>query len=213
MLRTVKDMNFQSIGWRVCFVGCALFVMAGGPRHPGGTMAEMLADPEWVPSHTLQLAGFVLLPIGLLLYQRAAPRPARTRQWTRLAAIGALLQAVEMAFHLAAYVDHANLMAGHATPVLTTHLGLAVVCYPIFAVTIVGWIVAGMRDKVLGSPLIAWIGILGVVAHGAAAPLVVGLGIIGARVLFPAVTLLALWLILAAVWPGLRTDVREPRPA
>jgi hypothetical protein len=198
-------MGVQSISWRVCFVVSALFILTGGPQHPGGTMAEMLAHPAWVPSHSLLLAGFALLPIGLVLYQRAGQRPARTRRWTRIALIGALLQAVEMAFHLASYVDHANLMAGRATPVLTTHLWLAAVCYPIFGVTIAGWIVAGTRDKVLGSPWIAWIGILGALAHGAAAPLVVTFGIQGAAVLFPLLVLFALWLALAGLWPARRT--------
>ncbi len=87
--------------------------------------------------------------------------------------IGTALQVIEMVMHTVSVVDHANLVAGRATPVLTTHLGLAVVFYPIFAVTIVGLILAGMRDRSLGSPWIGWLGILGVAAHGAAAPLVI----------------------------------------
>lgn len=173
----------------------------------------MLGHPEWAPSHALLLAGFVLLPVGILLYSRAIPLPERTRRWTRLALIGALLQAVEMAFHLAAYVDHANLLAGRATPVLTTHLSLTVVCYPIFGLTIAGWIVAGMRDRALGSPWIAWIGILGALAHGAAGPLVVAFGIGQAAALFPMVILLAIWLVLAALWPIRRAGVSAPRAA
>ena len=45
-----------------------------------------------------------------------------------------------MALHTAAALDHANLMAGRATPILSTHLTLAIVAYPVFAATIIGFI-------------------------------------------------------------------------
>ena len=56
--------------WRPFFIVSALLLMAGGPQHPGGTMAEMLANPKWIPAHSLLLAGFVTLLAGLLLYGR-----------------------------------------------------------------------------------------------------------------------------------------------
>lgn len=187
--------------WRLFFALSALFILIGGPQHPGGSMAEMLAHPKWVPSHVLLLAGFMALLAGLILYQRSGALPGRTRRWVRIAIFGTVLQAVEMAFHTAAAMDHANLMAGRATPILSTHLWLSVVFYPIFAVTIIGFIVASMRDRSLGSPWIAWLGILGALAHGAAAPLVILFQVPGARILFPLLMLLAFWLILAALWP------------
>lgn len=187
--------------WRVFFALSALFILAGGPQHPGGTMAEMLAHPKWVPSHTLLLAGFLALLAGLILYQRGVALPDRTRRWVRLAMIGTALQALEMVFHTAAVVDHANLVAGRGTPVLTTHLWMAIVLYPIFGLTVAGLIVATARDRTLGSPWIAWLGIVGALAHGAAAPLVVQFEVQWARILFPMVMLLALWMLLAAFWP------------
>ncbi|MEN3333531.1 MAG: hypothetical protein V7641_2896 [Blastocatellia bacterium] len=187
--------------WRLCFILAALFLLTGGPQHPGGTMAEMLGNPKWVPAHSLLLAGFVTLLAGLLLYQRTTSLPARTQRWLRFAVIGTALQAVEMALHTAAVVDHDHLTAGSGTPVLTTHLWLAVVFYPIFALTFIGFIIAGMRDQVLGSPWIAWLGIIGLLAHGAAAPLVVLLKVAGASILFPFLLCFALWLILAGLWP------------
>ena len=194
--------------WRLFFALSALLILIGGPQHPGGTMAEMLAHPKWVPAHALMLAGFLALLAGLILYQRSIALPDRTRRWVRLAAVATALQAVEMAFHTAAFVDHANLVAGRATPVLTTHLWLAVVLYPVFGLAVVGLIVAATRDRALGSPWIAWLGILGALAHGAAAPLTILTAIPWARMLFPFLILLALWLLLAALWP-LRT--REER--
>jgi nitrate reductase NapE component len=196
--------------WRPCFVLSALFILVGGPRHPRGTMAEMLGHHDWVLAHVLMLAGFVALLFGLILYSRGAVVPDRTRKWIRFAVIGTALQVVEMVMHTVSVVDHANLVAGRATPVLSTHLGLAVVFYPIFAATIVGLILAGMRDRSLGSPWIGWLGILGAVAHGAAAPLVILFKIDWARNLFPGVAVLALWLLLAALWPSRSKAQREP---
>jgi hypothetical protein len=191
-------------------------MVIGGPRHPGGTMAEMLAHPDWVPSHLLTLAGFVSLLVGLILYQRSVVLPDRTRRWVGFAVIGTALQAVEMALHTAASIDQQNLVAGRATPVLTTHLWLAVVLYPIFGVTLVGLIIAGVRDRVLGSVWIAWMGIVGALGHASAAPLVVLLQAEWARNLFPLLALFALWTLLAGLWPirvePVRSSGKAPMP-
>ncbi len=58
-----------------------------------------------------------------------------------------------------------------------------------------------MRARAIGSVWMAWIGVLGALSHGLAAILVAGLGLLQFRVLFPGVVLLALWLVLAALWP------------
>ena len=187
--------------WRALFLLAALLVLAGGPMHPGGTMAEMLGHADWVRSHLLILFGFVALLAALMLVQSAVPLPGRSRRWLRLALLGTALQAIEMVFHTAAVVDHGNLVAGRPTPVLTTHLALSLVCYPIFGLTAAGFVIATARDRALGSPWIAWLGVLGALAHGAAPPLVQLAGLPWARLLFPMVMLLAAWLVLAAVWP------------
>jgi nitrate reductase NapE component len=97
-----------------------------------------------------------------------------------------------MAFHTASAVDHANLVAGRATPILTTHLWLAVVVYPVFALALVGLIVVGVREGVLGPRWIAWLGIVGLLAHGAAAPLVILFQVPRAEMLFPMLLLFAI---------------------
>ncbi len=200
--------DVPSFGWRLCFGLAAILLLMGGGQHPNGTMAEMLAHPAWVRSHLLMLAGFVALFVGLILLPRRVALPDRTRRWTRYAAIGTALQAIELAFHTAAVVDHGNLMAGHPTPVLTTHLWLTVLFYPLFAVTFVGFVIVATREGVLGSRWIAWLGVAGAVAHGAAAILVVALGIEDAEFLFPLLTLCAIWLLIVAFWPA-RTGVRR----
>ena len=187
--------------WRPFFLIAGVLILIGGPLHPNGTMAEMLAHPDWVLSHALMTVGFVALGMGLALYRRAAHVASRTARWSRIALYATILQAIEMALHTASTVDHANLVAGRATPVLSAHLTLTVVVYPLFAAAIIAWIVAATRDRALGSRWIAWIGIVGAAAHGLAALLVVVLGIERAVFLFPMIVLLALWLVLVAVWP------------
>jgi hypothetical protein len=86
--------------------------------------------------------------------------------------------------------------------VLTTHLWMAVVIYPLFGVAVIGFIVAATRERVVGSWWIAWMGIAGIAAYSAAPPLLVALHVPGAGALFPLLMLFALWLILAAVWRG-----------
>jgi hypothetical protein len=187
--------------WRAFFVLATVLLAVGGPQHPRGAMVEMLKDPAWPRAHALMFFGFVALLLGLLSYRRSVPVPPRTQVWLRLATLGTLFQTVEMGFHAAAALDSAHLLAGAATPILTTHLWMAVVAYPLFGLTIIGLIVAGAHDRVLGSYWIAWLGILGALAHGVAPPLIIVGKVEGARVLFPFLMLLALWLTLAAVWP------------
>jgi len=135
-----------------------------------------------------------------------APRRCRASHWSpRL--IGTALQSLERVLHTASAVDHAHLVAGHDTPVLTARLALAVPVYPLFAMAIIGLIVVTGRDRSLGSGWIGWLGIAGALGHGAAAPLAIVLGVPWARMLFPLIVLLALWFVLAGIWP-LRSAAR-----
>jgi hypothetical protein len=187
--------------WRVLLGASAIILMIGGPLHPGGDMAQMLADPNWIPSHVLQLVSYSALVAALVVFGRQPNLPSRTRRWTRIAVIGALLQTTEMVAHTVAYVDHAHLVAGHATPVLSTHLAMSIVFYPAFGIAMIAFIVATARERTLASPWIAWLGVVGAAAHASAPPLVVGLGLLQARILFPMVMLFGLWMLLASLWP------------
>lgn len=187
--------------WRPVFLAAGVLVVVGGAQHPRGALVDMLGDPAWVASHALMLAGFAALLLGLLLYLREDRPHGWARRWTRIAALATALQATEGALHTAAAVDRTNLVAGDPTPVLSAHLGLSVVIYPLFGLAMIGLIWAGARQRELGSPWIAWLGILGAAAHGLSAPLVVGLGLGRFRILFPGLLLLGAWLVLAAVWP------------
>ncbi|MBA2302141.1 MAG: hypothetical protein H0W08_05860 [Acidobacteria bacterium] len=199
----MKTAGFDA--WRLLFIVAALFLLTGGSQHPRGAMTQMLANPIWVQSHLLLLVGMLALFVGLIVLRRSTTLPPATGTWLRYAIIATALEVVEMAVHTAAVVDHANLAGGHATPVFTTHIVLSIIIYPIFAVTVIGLILAGMRERALGSAWIGWLGIIGAAAHGAAAPIVAGLGILEAGILFPIFMLFAFWLILAAVWPSRAT--------
>jgi hypothetical protein len=147
------------------------------------------------------LAGFVSLWLGLIALGREAALADPVRRALRWASIGAAVQVVEMVLHTLAAADHANLMAGRATPILTTHLALAVVAYPLFAIAMIAFIIVTTRERAIGSPAIAWLGVVGAIGHGIAAPLTVLTALPWARHLFPLLILFALWMILAALWP------------
>lgn len=194
----------RSLQWRIPFLVCGVLILVGGPRHPEGDMAHMLADPAWVPAHLLMLGGFIAFLLGLLAFSRGG-LPERTRRWTRRALVGAGLMVLEMALHTAATVDAARYAAGQATPVFWAHIALILIAYPIFGLVVTGWILATSGDRVLGSAWIGWIGIVGAVATGLA-PYLIWLGIN----IFAMMILFAAWTILAAVWP---VRAGAPRPA
>ncbi len=186
--------------WRPLFVLFAVLAAAGGPRHPRGTLLQMLGDPAWASSHALVLAGFAAFLAGLIAFRgRGTALPARTSRWAALAILGTTLQVVQLVLHTAASLDHANLAAGRATPLLTTAIWCGVIFSPIFAATLIGLIVAGLRDRTLGSVWTAWAGLLGALLFAIAPALEL------ARVTRPeqfsaALIGIALWAIAAGLW-------------
>jgi hypothetical protein len=42
--------------WRMFFALSGAGILAGGPLHPVGTMADMLAHPDWFSAHALMLS-------------------------------------------------------------------------------------------------------------------------------------------------------------
>lgn len=78
-----------------------------------------------------------------------------------------------------------------------------------FWISFIGFVMASLRDGLLGTPWIAWLAIIGAAAHGAAAPLVVAFGIQEADFLFALLLLCALWLLFVALSrPRLETHAR-----
>ena len=188
--------------WRAAFLAGGALIIVGGWNHPRGAMVDMLAHHDWLWSHVLFTLGVVALLAGLVAFRRTAVMGPSLSRWTRYAIWLTALQTFEAVMHTVAMVDAANLAAGRSTPVLMAHLWLAIAIYPIFGAAIIGFIVAAMRECAAGSPWIGWLGILGAAAHGLSAPLTLILEIPWAPILFPMVMLLALWMVLVAVWPA-----------
>ena len=188
--------------WRGWFLAGGALIAVGGPRHPGGSMLEMLSHPDWFMAHALVMLGYGALLTGLLLFARTPANVPALRRWTKLAIAGTGLMTLEMAVHTAAMVDAGHLAAGHSTPVLTTHLAMSVLFYPIFGITSALFMIAAARRRAIGSPAFAWLGVAGTLCNGIA-PILVGVfGMMQARILFAFVMGVALWMVLAAVWPS-----------
>lgn len=193
--------------WRALFVVTAACIMIGGPQHPQGTMLQMLQDPKWFIAHAFMTAGFLALTAALVVIKRDLAGAPRVAKAIRFALPATIFQTIEMGLHTIANVDAANLAAGQATPVLTTHITLAVIAYPIWGAAMIALLVAGMRDRALGSGWIQWLGIAGLTAHGLSTPLVGLLQIESARILFPMILFFAIWMVLAAL-----VRAKAPRP-
>lgn len=171
-------------------------------------MADMLIDPAWVPAHAAVFVGFTLVVVGLVLFRRSVPVSPALEGWLRAVLWLAVLQVVEMGLHTMAYVDagalaHDALHGGLSTPILTAHLWLSTLVFTPFAIALGGLIWRGQRERVLGSPWIGWLGMVGAAAYGTVMWLVFILQVEGAGVLFPIAHLaVPLWFVLAGLWPG-----------
>ena len=203
----------RSVIWRAMFVVGGLLYFVGAFDHPRGmTMADMLVDPAWIPSHAGVFVGVLLMTMGLISFRRSAPISARTDRWLLATIVLSVLETIEMGLHTMAYVDAdalapGALEAGLSTPVLTLHLWSAILVYTPFAVALTGLIWMGQRERSLGSPWIGWLGIVGAAAHGSVMWLAIVLGVPGTGILFPIAALgISLWFVLAGAWPT-RTPV------
>lgn len=196
--------------WRVAFLLAGATMFAGGPRHPSpdtgqpfeAALAGMLAHPAWVPSHLGLLAGYASLLLGLWLWSRDGGHAGLSRGWMRFVLIAAVLAVVEMAIHTAAVVDLERLRAGAATPVLTTHIVLTGVVNPLIGGALAVVAVLAGRARSLGSPWVSWTAALGGPMYGFASVYVVVTHDQRVSPLFAIGSILiALWLLLIAVWP------------
>lgn len=203
-------MSGNRVAWRVLMIAGALLVGAGGIQHPRGhNMAEMLVDPGWFQSHATATVGYVLLTFGMLLFRRTTGPASRTRWWAGVAAVMLSFEAVEMGVHTMAYVDapaaaiamQSPTGEGPATPVLSTHLIMATIIYPITGIVLIGLMVAGMKERTIGSRWISPVGFIGAATHAAVMPLVYIAHVGAAAILFPMILFLVLWFCLAAGWP------------
>lgn len=203
------NISSRSSVWRLAFLlaGLALFL---GPRHPGSERLDpsfvevhldMLASPDWISAHLFVLASWVFLFAGLVLLRRRHSLPGAVRKLLPFAMAGAALAIVEMVFHTASAADLEALRAGESTPLLTTHLWLAVVSNPLLGFSLAVLAVKAGALRTLGSPWVAWLGALGGITYGLAAPLAILSQDTRFAVLFAGIMVLGLWFLLVSVWP------------
>ena len=188
-------------GWRIALVASAIAALVGGPMHPSADaedslreeLATMTAHPDWVPTHSLLVLSAVLLAVGLATAHRANAWPT-ARKALGVAALAVSLYVVETIFHLAAAVDSHELHHGEQAPVAYTHLGLALVLYPIAGLAIA--YLASRQVMTWRGPrrLTGLPGVVGGVLHTAAVPLTLALPTAELTPAFAGAT------VLIAVW-------------
>lgn len=206
--------------WRIAFIAGGAAMAIGGPLHPESDakdslrdeLATMTSGDTWVLSHSLIAFGTALLALGLWSAHRSGGWPRSTRTALKVTAVTMSLYVIETIFHLASVVDSDALAAGDAAPVAFTHVGLALVLYPVSGLSF-AWLSARLF-RVVGAPEKVF-GVVGVVAgllHAASVP---------ATVIAPDAELTPVFAsagMLFAAWSlglgisGLRT-VRTPQPA
>lgn len=196
------NLQIQSYLWRLLFIFGGILMLIGGPQHPGGTMLEMLQNPVWFKSHVYILAGFTAWTLALWLFRRNGSFTETTDKWLRFGIIVSAIQTVDYVFHTMAYVDAEALAAGGSTPILTIHMWMTAIIYPIYAFGMIGMIWAAQKNRVIGTTWIGWLGMLGAASHGIAGVFVAGFGVSELRILFPMLMLLALWHIIAGFMPA-----------
>jgi hypothetical protein len=178
-------------------------------------LATMTEDPDWVRSHTLIVVSTVLLATGLWLAIRRGDWPTAVRRPLLIAAIAWTAYVVETVFHLASAVDTEALRDGAAAPVAFTHIGLALILYPVSGAAI-AWL--GARTFAvaeLPGKAVALVAVLAGLAHAVSVPLTVLLPDAEISPLFAAAAvLLAVWSVLTSVVGfGRRTRTASTRPS
>lgn len=203
--------------WPWAFATGGVLFLIGGLLHPSGdstlpepqATAAFIGAPTWIPSHAFIVAGTIGFMIGLFALARSPmPLPTAARRAAWVAAVGAVLLSIEGVFHLAAFADQDAALAGAATPILSTHMAMSLIVYPLFTFAVAA--LAVLSGRTLTHPVVGIIGAFAAVAFGVA-PALVGLaGIEALAVLFPiGGILMALWFIVAGVTTLVRGSARR----
>jgi hypothetical protein len=167
--------------WRIAMIAGGAAMALGGPMHPDSDskdslrneLATMTADDGWVLGHSLIAIGTALLAVGLWSALRARDLPpAVTKAW-RVAAVAISIYVVETVMHLAAVVDADALADGDPAPVAFTHIGLALLLYPLSGAAF-AWLNVRLFP-VLSVParVFAVLGVVGGVLHAVSVPLTI----------------------------------------
>lgn len=167
--------------WRYAFALGGATMAIGGPLHPESDaedslrdeLATMTSGDTWVLSHTLIAIGTTLLAIGLWSALRNRSWPASMTRALRVVAITMSLYFVETFVHLASAVDSDALADGDAAPVAFTHIGLALVLYPVSGLTFAWLNTHLIRSRSFSDMTFGVVGLVAGTLHAASVPLTV----------------------------------------
>jgi len=203
--------------WPWAFIAGGVLFLIGGALHPGEdsslpeeeATAEFIGAGTWVPAHALIVAGTIGFMIGLFALARSSmPSSPAARRAAWVAALAAVLLVVEGAFHLAAFVDEDAARSGAATPVLSTHMVMSLIIYPLFTLALAA--LALLSGRTLTHPVVGVLGAIGAIAFGVAPALVGPAGIDSLAVLFGVGgILMSLWFIVVGVSALIRASSRR----
>ncbi len=171
----------RSASWRIPLVLSGITMAIGGSQHPEAdaedTMREELAtmtsSSTWVLSHTLIALATALLAVGLIVAYRSRSWPSSTRPALRVATIAMSMYVVETVFHLASVVDSDALADGGTAPVAFTHVGLALMLYPISGLAFAWLNVRLLRVVPLPVKVLGVVGVVAGLLHATSVPLTI----------------------------------------
>ena len=167
--------------WRIFLVLAGLATAFGGSRHPEGDakdsltgeLATMTSGDTWVLSHTFLAIGTALLATGLWSAYRNRSWPNSTRRALHVAAITMSLYVVETLFHLASAIDSDALADGDVAPIAFTHVGLALVLYPVSGLTFAWMNTRVFRAATLPMKTFGVVGVVAGLLHAASVPMTI----------------------------------------
>jgi hypothetical protein len=153
--------RYRCATWPWALIASAVTFVVGGTLHSdqdpilleSETLPAWIGHPLWVPSHALILAAAVLLIPGLVGLLAARPTlSVGARRAGRVSVVAAVLWALDRVPHLGAAAESAAAAVGQGTPMLVTHMVLALLGYSLLGLSVATLAVLGGRA--LAHPLL-----------------------------------------------------------
>lgn len=207
------------VGWGLLAGGAFFFV--GGSMHPGEDppglsvkehLLLLFLDPAWYPSHALLLVGMVLIAASLVALVRGGTLAAAPRAQLvgTIAAVAAVLAALDMLLHLVAASEADRIAAGQGTPITNVHVVAETLTVPAFGFSLAALAVIGALTRTFGNWLTAVLAVIGGVSYGLAG----GTFLFTDRLdfLFPFTSGIGLWAIAAGIGLLIRSRATSLAP-
>lgn len=199
---TVRPAPATTAGAPVAVAVAGALFAVGGLLHPKGDPVAQLADPVWTPAHLVLLAGLVVLAPALyaVVRGRGAAWPPAVRVAALAVCGAAALGVVEMVPHLLAGGEAHAAAHGGPTPLLELHQRMSLFSNLLLGLSLAALAVLAAGTRALGGGrAVAGLAVVGGLAFGLAAPLLVATGIEAFAVLFSGSVLIGLWLAVSGV--------------